>query len=102
MRPTGIPGFRGSDPKTAAQLIGRYGALEDFPPESLRGLREDALLFKRLATLRSDAPLFDDVDAHPLARPDPGLRGGGRDESATRGSCPGRRHIETLKSKFGL
>ena len=52
----------GIGPKTAAQLIGRYGPLEDFPPESLRGLREDALLFKRLATLRTDAPLFLDVD----------------------------------------
>ena len=31
--PTAIPGFRGIGPKTAAQLIGRYGALEDFPPE---------------------------------------------------------------------
>ena len=58
----GYPGVPGIGPKTAAQLIGRYGPLEDFPPESLRGLREDALLFKRLATLRTDAPLFADVD----------------------------------------
>ena len=58
----GYPGMPGIGPKTAAQLIGRYGPLEDFPPESLRGLREDALLFKRLATLRTDAPLFGDVD----------------------------------------
>jgi 5'-3' exonuclease len=58
----GYPGIPGVGPKTAAQLIGRYGPLEDFPPESLRGLREDALLFKKLATLRTDAPLFSDVD----------------------------------------
>ncbi len=59
----GFPGIPGIGPKTAAQLIGRYGPLEDFPPESLRGRVEEALLFKRLATLRADAPLFSDVDA---------------------------------------
>jgi 5'-3' exonuclease len=61
----GFPGVAGVGPKTAAQLIGRYGPIEAFPPESLRDARtrEEALLFKRLAILRSDAPLFDDVDA---------------------------------------
>ena len=59
----GYPGLAGYGPKTAAQLINRYGPLEDFPLEILR---EDsltsALLFKDLATLRIDAPLFEDVD----------------------------------------
>jgi len=59
----GYPGISGCGPKTAAQLINRYGALENFGPEVLneenRGL---ALLFKDLATLRTDAPLFKDVD----------------------------------------
>ena len=59
----GYPGISGCGPKTAAQLINRYGPLEEFPPDALneenRGL---ALLFKDLATLRADAPLFDDVD----------------------------------------
>jgi 5'-3' exonuclease len=59
----GYPGISGCGPKTAAQLINRYGALESFGPEVLneenRGL---ALLFKDLATLRTDAPLFKDVD----------------------------------------
>ena len=42
---------------------GRYGPIEDFPPEVLAGeRREQALLFKRLATLRTDAPLFADVE----------------------------------------
>ena len=59
----GYPGMPGIGPKTAAQLIARYGPLEAFPPESLRGGVEEALLFKRLATLRADAPLFSDVDA---------------------------------------
>jgi len=59
----GYPGIKGYGPKTAAQLINRYGRLEDFPLEILT---EDnlasALLFKKLATLRIDAPLFDDVE----------------------------------------
>jgi 5'-3' exonuclease len=58
----GYPGIPGWGPKTAARLIGRYGRLEDFPADVLRD-REAALLFKRLATLRADAPLFDDVEA---------------------------------------
>jgi 5'-3' exonuclease len=58
----GYPGLAGYGPKTAARLIGRHGALEDFPPEVLGAGRERALLFKTLATLRSDAPLFDDVE----------------------------------------
>jgi IS5 family transposase len=45
------------------RLINRYGPIEDFPPEVLAGeRREQALLFKRLATLRTDAPLFADVE----------------------------------------
>ena len=46
------------------RLIARYGAIEDFPPEVLSGERRTlALLFKDLATLRTDAPLFADVEA---------------------------------------
>jgi 5'-3' exonuclease len=58
----GYPGIPGWGPKTAAQLINRYGVLEDFPSELFRGKRELALLFKDLATLRTDEPLFDDVE----------------------------------------
>jgi 5'-3' exonuclease len=58
----GYPGIRGCGPKTAARLIERYGALEHFPLEILMDNRERALLFKKLATLRIDAPLFDDVE----------------------------------------
>jgi 5'-3' exonuclease len=59
----GYPGIPGCGPKTAARLIARHGYLEDFPPEILGAQHlEHALLFKRLATLRTDAPLFDDVD----------------------------------------
>jgi 5'-3' exonuclease len=59
----GYPGIEGIGAATAARLVNRHGALEDFPPEILAGeRRERALLFKRLATLRTDAALFTDVD----------------------------------------
>ena len=57
----GYPGISGCGPRTAATLINRYGPLEDFPHETLKD-RELALLFKSLAKLRTDAPLFKDVD----------------------------------------
>jgi 5'-3' exonuclease len=58
----GYPGLSGIGRTTAARLIGRYGALEDFPLEVLGEQRELALLFKRLATLGSDAQLFGAID----------------------------------------
>jgi 5'-3' exonuclease len=58
----GYPGVRGCGPKTAATLINRYGHIEQFPGDVLEENRERALLFKRLATLRTDAPLFDKVE----------------------------------------
>ena len=59
----GYPGIAGCGPKTAATLINRYGPLERFGPEVLNEQnRALALLFKDLATLRADAPLFDNVD----------------------------------------
>jgi 5'-3' exonuclease len=59
----GYPGIAGYGPRTAAQLINRYGRLEDFPLETFNAdNRESALLFKKLATLRIDAPLFEDVE----------------------------------------
>ena len=59
----GYPGIAGCGAKTAAQLINRYGAIEDFPADALsKENRVLALLFKDLATLRTDAPLFEDVD----------------------------------------
>jgi 5'-3' exonuclease len=58
----GYPGIAGIGPVTAAQLLNRHGMIENFPPALLGSRRELALLFKDLATLRSDAPLFGDVD----------------------------------------
>jgi 5'-3' exonuclease len=58
----GYPGISGIGIKTAAQLVNRYGAIEEFPPNVLGASAEAALLFKKLATLRRDLPLFADVD----------------------------------------
>src|SRR3954468_17529269 len=58
----GYPGLAGIGPIGAARLINKHGALEDFPSAVLGKNRELALLFKELATLRSDAPLFANVE----------------------------------------
>jgi 5'-3' exonuclease len=58
----GYPGIAGIGKSTAARLLGRYGPIEAFPEAVLGEQREQALLFKLLATLRTDAPLFQDVD----------------------------------------
>jgi len=58
----GYPGIRGIGPTTAASLLNKHGPIESFPESVLGAERERALLFKNLATLRTDAPLFADVD----------------------------------------
>jgi 5'-3' exonuclease len=58
----GYPGIPGIGAKTAARLINRHGHLEQFPIELLGEARDRALLFRTLAALRVDAPLFEDVD----------------------------------------
>ena len=58
----GYPGIAGIGKTGAAQLLNQYGPIEAFPEKVLAEQREQALLFKRLATLRTDATLFNDVD----------------------------------------
>ena len=58
----GYPGIAGIGRTTAARLLNQYGAMESFPPAVLGEKRELALLFKNLATLRTDARLFRQVD----------------------------------------
>ena len=58
----GYPGIEGIGRVGAARLIAKYGPIEHFPPAILGERRELALLFKNLATLRTDAPLFADVE----------------------------------------
>lgn len=71
-----IPGVTGIGPKTAAQLLDRYGTLESMYEEieslgmsnlklmkKLQDGKQSALLSKRLATLRSDVPLEVSLDS---------------------------------------
>jgi len=58
----GYPGIAGIGRSTAARLLNQHGPIERFPPNVLGDERDRALLFKHLATLRTDAPLFRDVD----------------------------------------
>lgn len=58
----GYPGISGIGSVTAARLLNRHGGIETFPPAVLGDNVALALLFKDLATLRTDAPLFTDVD----------------------------------------
>ena len=58
----GYPGISGIGRSTAARLLNQYGPIETFPDNVLGEQRERALLFKRLATLRTDAELFRNVD----------------------------------------
>ncbi len=69
----GYPGIRGIGAVGAARLINTHGHIEDFPAAVLGAQREAALLFKRLATLRSDAPLFRKVDQIAWRGPGPGF-----------------------------
>lgn len=73
----GIPGLPGFGDKTASALLGRYPHIEDVPrlgarwEVSVRGAErlagtlhdrmDDALLYRRLATLVTDVPLTDDL-----------------------------------------
>jgi 5'-3' exonuclease len=74
----GIPGLQGWGAKTAGAVLARYGHLEDIPLEagkwdvSVRGAAklvnalaanyEDAMLYRRLATIETDAPTIASVD----------------------------------------
>jgi 5'-3' exonuclease len=74
----GFPGIPGFGKKTAASLLSRYPHLEEIPrswedwPTSIRHRSQtasalfsqwdDALLFRTLATLRLDVPVFTSVD----------------------------------------
>jgi 5'-3' exonuclease len=74
----GFPGLLGWGAKSAAAVLARFGHLESIPadwrewgvnvasPKTLSSRlvadREQVLLFRLLATLRTDIPLFDSVD----------------------------------------
>ena len=74
----GLPGVPRWGSKSAAALLSAYGALERIPDDertwsvrvrgapalaaSLRAAREESLLYRRLATLRTDVPLVEELD----------------------------------------
>jgi len=74
----GYPGLRGWGAKSSAAVLAKYGHLESIPSDwrewhvnavnagaladTLIRERDRALLFRTLATLRTDLPLFKDVD----------------------------------------
>jgi 5'-3' exonuclease len=58
----GYPGIARIGRITAARLLNRHGPIEGFPADVLGDSLDLALLFKHLATLRTDAPLFGDVE----------------------------------------
>jgi 5'-3' exonuclease len=66
----GYPGIDGIGAVGAARLLNRHGPIDAFPPAVLGEWREQALLFKRLATLRTDASLFASVDELRWRGPD--------------------------------
>jgi 5'-3' exonuclease len=74
----GYPGLRGWGAKSSAAVLSKFGHLESIPADwrdwhvhvvnasaladTLSREREKALLFRTLATLRTDTKLFDDVE----------------------------------------
>ncbi len=85
----GFPGLPGWGAKSAGTVLGRYGCLEDIPNDAgawditVRGAerlartlteqRESAELFRTLATLRTDVPVFTSVSELEWAGPKPGF-----------------------------
>ena len=74
----GFPGVKGWGKKAAASVLSRYLHIENIPTdwmqwdssirsartlsESLRASMDDALLFRTLATLRTDVPVFNSIE----------------------------------------
>jgi 5'-3' exonuclease len=83
----GYPGLEGWGAKSAAAVLARYGRLEAIPPDprtwgvnaaspaalarTLARERDLAFLFRTLATLRRDLPLFESVDELQWQGPSP-------------------------------
>jgi 5'-3' exonuclease len=85
----GYPGLSGWGAKSTAAVLAKFGHLESIPEDwrewrvnaanagalaqTLSEQRDQALLFRTLATLRTDIPLFDDVDQLRWDGPTPGF-----------------------------
>jgi 5'-3' exonuclease len=86
----GYPGLPGWGAKSAAAVLAKFGHLEAIPPDwhtwgvnatrpgalaqTLERERDRALLFRDLATLREDIPLFDSVDELKWSGPTPAFQ----------------------------
>ena len=80
----GYPGILGIGAKTATQLLNRHGPIENFPPDTLGKQLKLALLFKKLATLRTDAPLFKKVETLRWRGPTPAFAAWAKHMEASR------------------
>lgn len=85
----GFPGLPGWGPKSAATVLARFGRIDNIPDDvrrwdfavsraaslaaTLARDRELARLFRQLATLRTDVPVFDVVDELEWRGPTPAL-----------------------------
>jgi 5'-3' exonuclease len=83
----GYPGLAGWGAKSAAAVLARFGHIEAIPPdyrdwhvnassparlaETLARERDHAMLFRTLATLRTDVPMFKNVDELEWKGPTP-------------------------------
>jgi 5'-3' exonuclease len=83
----GYPGLQGWGAKSAAAVLAKFGHIESIPDDwqtwsvnassparlakTLAAERDRALLFRTLATLRTDIPLFDSVDVLQWQGPTP-------------------------------
>jgi 5'-3' exonuclease len=86
----GYPGLQGWGAKSAAAVLAKFGHIENIPADwrswgvncarpgalsiALEKDRELALLFKNLATLRTDIPVFDSVDQLEWGGPTPAFQ----------------------------
>jgi 5'-3' exonuclease len=99
----GYPGLPGWGAKSSAAVLAKFGHLESIPvdwrewhvnaanagalAQTLARERDAALLFRTLATLRTDIPLFDDVEQLRWNGPTPGFAAiGARLDAAQRSS----------------
>jgi 5'-3' exonuclease len=102
----GYPGLKGWGAKSSAAVLAKFVHLESIPPDcrewhvnaanasalaaTLCRERDRALLFRTLATLRTDIALFDDVDQLRWNGPAPGFAelGARLDAAVTEGRRP--------------
>ena len=104
----GYPGLPGWGAKSSAAVLAKYLHLEFIPPDwrewrvnatsagvlarTLSDQRDRALLFRTLATLRTDIALFETVDELEWLGPRPGFEelGARLDAAAVEGQAPGK------------